>query len=84
MVDRNIVGGNWIEAPAGKWYLVPSQAHVSHCQLEAHIAAADLISHDPEGEWARLAPFRILSVDIECQGRKVSTVQTVAVPVGDK
>lgn len=30
-----------------------------------------LVSHKPDGEWARMAPFRILSVDIECQGRKV-------------
>ena len=28
------------------------------------------ISHAPEGEWARLAPLRILSFDIECAGRK--------------
>lgn len=26
--------------------------------------------HEPEGEWARVAPFRILSFDIECAGRK--------------
>lgn len=31
----------------------------------------DLISHAPEGEWAKMAPFRILSTDIECAGRKV-------------
>lgn len=72
MVDRGISGGCWLEAPAGRWHLVPAQGRVSHCQLEAHIAAADLVSHEPEGEWARIAPFRILSVDIECQGRKVS------------
>ena len=29
-----------------------------------------LISHAPEGEWADVAPFRILSFDIECAGRK--------------
>lgn len=28
------------------------------------------ISHPPEGEWAKVAPFRILSFDIECAGRK--------------
>ncbi|RXH93939.1 hypothetical protein DVH24_016006 [Malus domestica] len=30
----------------------------------------DLISHTPEGEFSKMAPFRILSVDIECAGRK--------------
>ena len=29
-----------------------------------------LISHPAEGEYSKLAPFRILSVDIECAGRK--------------
>ena len=47
------------------------QKHQSHCQLEAHLHYSQLVSHAPEGEWARMAPFRILSVDIECQGRKV-------------
>jgi DNA polymerase delta subunit 1 len=28
------------------------------------------ISHAPEGEWAKIAPLRILSFDIECAGRK--------------
>ena len=27
------------------------------------------IAHKPDGEWGRLAPFRILSFDIECSGR---------------
>ena len=27
--------------------------------------------HGRAGRWSRLAPFRILSVDIECAGRKV-------------
>lgn len=30
----------------------------------------DLISHVPEGEFSKMAPFRILSFDIECAGRK--------------
>ena len=29
-----------------------------------------LISHALEGEWAKIAPLRILSFDIECAGRK--------------
>lgn len=47
------------------------QSRQSHCQVEAHIRWDWLVSHPPEGEWAKMAPFRILSVDIECQGRKV-------------
>lgn len=51
-------------------HLLP-QGHQTHCQLEAHLHYSRLVSHAPEGEWAKMAPFRILSVDIECQGRKV-------------
>ncbi|PRW18348.1 DNA polymerase delta catalytic subunit [Chlorella sorokiniana] len=70
MIDCSVVGGNWVELPAGSYTLVPAQSHQTHCQLEAHLHYSRLISHAPEGEWAKMAPFRILSVDIECQGRK--------------
>jgi DNA polymerase family B, exonuclease domain len=30
----------------------------------------DLIAHETTGAWSKMAPFRILSMDIECQGRK--------------
>jgi DNA polymerase family B, exonuclease domain len=29
------------------------------------------VSHPAEGDWAKMSPFRILSIDIECAGRKV-------------
>jgi len=72
MVDSNIVGCNWIELPAGKWLQRPHSDvnAVSRCQIEVDIAWEDLVSHAPEGEWADVAPFRILSFDIECAGRK--------------
>ncbi|KAL4590809.1 hypothetical protein LXL04_003752 [Taraxacum kok-saghyz] len=31
---------------------------------------SELISHAPEGEYSKMGPFRILSFDIECAGRK--------------
>lgn len=30
----------------------------------------NIVSHEPEGEWSKIAPLRILSYDIECSGRK--------------
>ena len=42
----------------------------SKCQIELDISYEDFISHPPEGEWQKVAPFRILSFDIECAGRK--------------
>ena len=42
----------------------------TRCQIEIDVSWEDFISHAPEGEWAEVAPFRILSFDIECAGRK--------------
>jgi DNA polymerase delta subunit 1 len=70
MVDVGLVGGGWVELPAGSYRPVPPAAQASHCQLEAHCAWSTLVAHAPEGEWARIAPLRVLSLDIECQGRK--------------
>ena len=42
----------------------------SNCQIEASVHFGDLIAHPSDGEWAKMAPLRILSFDIECAGRK--------------
>ena len=42
----------------------------SRCQIEVDVAWNDVVSHAPDGEWADVAPLRILSFDIECAGRK--------------
>ncbi|KNA03069.1 hypothetical protein SOVF_212670 [Spinacia oleracea] len=68
MVDCNVVGGNWIEVPVGKYKTTGK--NLSSCQLEFDCLYTDLISHVPEGEFSKMAPFRILSFDIECAGRK--------------
>ncbi|XP_074660043.1 DNA polymerase delta catalytic subunit-like [Tubulanus polymorphus] len=79
MVDTNVVGCNWIEIPKGKYKLREQQtttsssndrAFVSRCQIELDVSWEDFISHSPEGDWAKIAPLRILSFDIECAGRK--------------
>ncbi len=73
MIDSGIVGCNWIELPASKWLLRPHNdgfERVSRCQIEVDVAWNDLVSHAPEGQWADVAPLRILSFDIECAGRK--------------
>lgn len=68
MVDCSIVGGNWIEVPAGKYK--KTAKNLSYCQLEFDCLYSELTSHIPEGEFSKMAPFRILSFDIECAGRK--------------
>ncbi|PFH62079.1 hypothetical protein XA68_15170 [Ophiocordyceps unilateralis] len=70
MVDCQIQGMSWVEAPASKYKVIPPNARHSNCQIEAEVCYLDLIAHKPDGEWAKMAPLRILSFDIECAGRK--------------
>jgi len=71
MVDTKVVGCNWIELPAGKYFpRIENCEKESRCQYEVDVAWNEFISHPPEDEWAKVAPFRILSFDIECAGRK--------------
>ncbi|KAD5961963.1 hypothetical protein E3N88_13436 [Mikania micrantha] len=74
MFDCKIVGGNWIEVPPNKYKT--SAKSLSYSQFEFHCLYPHLSndinnkSHAPEGEFSKMAPFRILSFDIECAGRK--------------
>ncbi|XP_024939550.1 DNA polymerase delta catalytic subunit isoform X2 [Cephus cinctus] len=74
MVDTSLVGCSWVKLPAGKWKLRGHYGYhepaVTRCQLEVDIAYDAFIAHEPHGEWSKIAPFRILSFDIECAGRK--------------
>ncbi|KAI4865039.1 DNA polymerase family B-domain-containing protein [Hypoxylon rubiginosum] len=70
MVDCKIPGMSWVEAPAKAYRLIGENQRHSSCQIEAEISYQDLISHEPKGEWSKMAPLRILSFDIECAGRK--------------
>ncbi|XP_015438316.1 PREDICTED: DNA polymerase delta catalytic subunit [Dufourea novaeangliae] len=74
MVDTSVVGCSWIELPPKSWKLRGHQGHslpqTTRCQLEVDVAWDAFIAHTPEGEWSKIAPFRILSFDIECAGRK--------------
>lgn len=72
-MDMAVVGCNWIEVPRGKYSLrtrSPSACLTSRCQMELDVSFEDFVSHPAEGDWSKMAPFRILSLDIECAGRK--------------
>lgn len=60
---------SWVEVPQSKYQLIQEGRH-SNCQIEAQVHYRDLIAHPNDGEWAKMAPLRILSFDIECAGRK--------------
>ncbi|XP_075742862.1 DNA polymerase delta 1, catalytic subunit [Rhipicephalus microplus] len=70
MVDAHVVGCCWIELPRGKYHVRDERTRVSRAQIEVDVAWDEMVAHAPEGTWARVAPLRILSFDIECAGRK--------------
>nr|KMM72103.1 DNA polymerase delta catalytic subunit [Coccidioides posadasii RMSCC 3488] len=70
MIDTGISGMSWVEVPPSKYRIVPEHQRYSNCQIEAVVHYRDLIAHPHDGEWAKMAPLRILSFDIECAGRK--------------
>jgi DNA polymerase delta subunit 1 len=65
-----MAGMSWVEVPSKSYKLIHENERQSNCQIEAEVTYRDLITHKPEGEWAKMAPLRILSFDIECAGRK--------------
>ncbi len=65
-----MAGMSWVEVPTGRYHVMPARERHSNCQIEAYAHYRDLIAHPPEGDWAKMAPLRILSFDIECAGRK--------------
>ena len=73
MVDTDVVGCNWIEVPAKSYKIRSSSSNPpasSSAQIEVDVAWDRFISHPADGQWQKVAPFRILSYDIECAGRK--------------
>lgn len=61
---------SWVEVPKTKYQIIQDRDRHSNCQIEAHVHYKELIAHPNDGEWAKMAPLRILSFDIECAGRK--------------
>ncbi|ESN89921.1 hypothetical protein HELRODRAFT_91243 [Helobdella robusta] len=100
MVDLDIQGCSWVGIPAGKYRMRSDDGRnndlkqKTRCQIEVDVRLSDVIAYPVEGEWLKLAPFRILSFDIECAGRKgifpepnvdsVIQIANVVVKQGDK
>jgi DNA polymerase delta subunit 1 len=70
MIDRNINGADWVKLPAGTYSVRPSSQKTSRCSVEVDVVFDNITNHTCEGEWSNIAPLRVLSFDIECQGRK--------------
>ncbi|KAI4240393.1 MAG: hypothetical protein LQ352_007643, partial [Teloschistes flavicans] len=70
MVDTGVTGMSWVSVPNSKYHMIQHRDRQSNCQIEAYVHYRDLIAHPNDGEWAKMAPLRIMSFDIECAGRK--------------
>jgi DNA polymerase delta subunit 1 len=70
MIDRQITGAGWLTLPKGTYSIRREEDKKTHCQLEMDISYKELVAHECVGEWSKIAPLRVLSFDIECQGRK--------------
>ncbi|EPY26579.1 DNA polymerase delta subunit 1 [Strigomonas culicis] len=68
LVDNGIGGCNWATVPNGTF--LPIQQKTSACQIEVVCSYETVQNHEPVGRYLSIAPFRILSIDIECEGRK--------------
>ncbi|KAI6797516.1 DNA polymerase delta catalytic [Hortaea werneckii] len=70
MIDTGIKGMSWVSINPGKYHIIPQRDTHSYCQIEAYCHYRDIVAHPIDGDWAKMAPLRILSFDIECSGRK--------------
>ncbi|KAK6505129.1 DNA-directed DNA polymerase delta [Arthrobotrys musiformis] len=73
MVDTKMAGMSWVEVKKDKYTYVPpglNSGRLGSSQIEAFCHYRDMIAHQAEGEWSKMAPLRVLSFDIECAGRK--------------
>jgi DNA polymerase delta subunit 1 len=70
MIDTGVTGMSWVQVKAGNYHMIPAFERQSNCQIEAYCNYHDLVALGHDGDWAKMAPLRILSFDIECAGRK--------------
>jgi len=67
MIDRGITGACWLNLPKDTFVIRKSLQRKTHCQVEVDVFFDDVVVLK---ECSKIAPLRILSIDIECQGRK--------------
>jgi DNA polymerase delta subunit 1 len=70
MIDNDISGADWVVLPGSTYTVLPQTAQKSRCNIEVDVFYTNVQNRECVAEWSALAPMRILSFDIECQGRK--------------
>ena len=67
MIDKGIVGCNWLELPGNKYWDRNKQD--MHTKRDVVISHKDLVSYGTQTH-SRIGKYKVCSFDIECQGRK--------------
>lgn len=70
MTDTGMYGSNWVTIKSGSYRYISEENRNSSCQIEVQCDYHVIANHEAEKEYSMIAPFRILSFDIECKGRK--------------
>ena len=72
LVDTKMVGCSWLRLPAGAYALTDKRYARSTCQLEVDVHYTRIRYLGVDGEWEKVAPFRVLTFDVtESAGRTV-------------
>ncbi|KAI8981525.1 ribonuclease H-like domain-containing protein [Pilobolus umbonatus] len=79
VIDKKVSGCNWIQLPAGSYKYVDDKTAKVQIEVETHFNK--FVSLPPAGEWAKMAPLRVLSFDIECIVREKVFPQAQVDPV---
>ena len=67
MIDNKICGMSWVRIQADNWTPRQPNKKMTHCQIEFDVNEYSHVQGIPcEGQYAKFAPFRTLSFDIEC------------------
>lgn len=70
MIDGDINGADWLQLPVGTYSVRPQTEKTSRCTVEVDVFYNNVVKQPSVGQYSGIAPVRILSYDIECQGRK--------------
>lgn len=70
MIDNDISGANWLELKENSYEIKKTDDCKSRCSFEVDVFFNNIIAHLSDGPWSSIAPLRVLSFDIECEGRK--------------
>ena len=70
MIDNDIKGSDWLELPANTYSIRSADQKASRCSIEVDVFFNNVRPYECVGKWSSIAPIRVLSFDIECQGRK--------------